>query len=349
MLKRMRKLLLPLSWVYSGITFLRNYLYDKGLIHSVAFDVPVVCVGNITVGGTGKTPCIEYLIRLLMQDGSPGLVSRGYRRKTKGLVMANDSSDALTIGDEPFQIKRRFPQLPVVVSGDRAKGISHLLNHSTADVVLMDDGFQHRPVRAGLYIMMVDYNRPLWDDHPFPAGFLREGASGRYRAHVVVVNKCPDRVAVEEREFITRKLALHPHQSLFFTRIRYGELVPFLHSQPFPVCAETIIAVSGIANPDPFHSYLYNLGGKIVTLPFGDHHHFGDGDLKAIEKCFLEVDGHNKVVVMTEKDASRLNDSMLRGFTFPSQLFYLPIELEFLFDGKSKFDQLIKHYVGKNQ
>lgn len=345
----MRKLLLPLSWIYGGVTSLRNLLYDKRWFRSVSFDLPVICVGNITVGGTGKTPCIEYLIQLLSDIRQPGLVSRGYRRKTKGIVMADASSDALAIGDEPYQIKQRFPRLPIVVSADRAKGITHLLAHSKTNVVLMDDGFQHRAVQAGLYVMMMDYNRPIWKDHPFPAGSLREPASGRRRAHILIVNKCPGTLSEAERDFFSHKLALRPGQHLFFTSINYGSLKAFKHKNELPSHIDRLVAISGIANPNPFHNYLRDAGYSVMPMPFGDHHHFGEVDLKRIEDGFLSAGGGVNVVVMTEKDAARMDSIDLGRFAFANHLYYLPIGLDFLFNEKIKFDQLIKHYVGKNQ
>ncbi|MGV8829151.1 MAG: tetraacyldisaccharide 4'-kinase [Breznakibacter sp.] len=345
----MRKLLLPFSWIYGGITSLRNLLYDKGWFRSVTFNVPVICVGNITVGGTGKTPCIEYLIQLLSDIRQSGLVSRGYRRKTKGVVMADAGSDALTIGDEPYQIKQRFPGLPIVVSGDRVKGITHLLAHSKTNVVLMDDGFQHRAVQAGLYVMMMDYNRPIWKDHPFPAGSLRETASGRRRANLLIVNKCPGDMSEGERNLFFHKLTLRPEQHLFFTSINYGALKPFKHRNVLPCGVDRVVAVSGIANPTPFHNYLRDSGYSIMPMPFGDHHHFGEDDLKRIEDGFLSAGEGVNVVVVTEKDAARMDSMDLGRFAFANHLYYLPIGLEFLFNEKNKFDQLIKHYVGKNQ
>lgn len=345
----MRKLLLPFSWIYGGITSLRNLLYDKGWFRSVTFDAPVICVGNITVGGTGKTPCIEYLILLLSDIRQPGLVSRGYRRKTKGVVMADAGSDALAIGDEPYQIKQRFPGLPIVVSGDRVKGIAHLLAHSKTNVVLMDDGFQHRAVQAGLYVMMMDYHRPIWKDHPFPAGSLREPASGRRRAHILIVNKCPGTLSEEERDLFFRKLTLRPNQHLFFTSINYGSLKPFKHNNELPSRIDRILAISGIANPTPFHNYLVDSGYSVMPMPFGDHHHFGDDDLRRVEASFLNAAGGVNIVVMTEKDAARMDSMDLARFAFANHLYYLPIGLEFLFNEKNKFDQLIKQYVGKNQ
>ncbi len=344
----MQKILLPFSWIYAGITSLRNLLYDKGWIRSFAFDVPVICVGNITVGGTGKTPCIEYLINLLSGFCSPGLISRGYRRKTKGLVMANSNSDALDIGDEPFQIKQRFPLLPIVVSGDRVAGINSLLENTSVNMVLMDDGFQHRAVRAGLYVMMIDYNRPLWDDYPFPAGFLRESASGRHRAHIVIVNKCPKSFSELDRQLFIKRLKLHREVHLFFSCIHYGTIKPLKHQNPLPVHIDTVVAVSGIANAEPFHQYLQTIGNKVVAMSFGDHYHFKNQDLLLIDNRFLSGAGHNTIAVTTEKDAARMGSLSLDGYSFAEHLYYLPIELEFLFNEKDKFDHLIKQYVEKN-
>lgn len=345
----MRKLLLPFSFIYSGITSMRNLMYDRGWKRSVRFSVPVICVGNITVGGTGKTPCIEYLIRLVSESHKPSLISRGYRRKTKGLLMATSLSDADEIGDEPFQMKRRFPNLPIVVSADRVLGINHLIRNSDTDVVLMDDGFQHRSVKAGLYVLMTDYHRPMWNDYTFPAGMLREPASGRRRAAIIIVNKCPNHLSQEEQESIRKRLIVNGEQNLFFTRIKYGNFKSFSSESGMgDVAYDTIIAVSGIGNPHPFHAYLKQKARTIVEMPFGDHHHFTQEDLDGVEHQFVAAQCVNKCVVITEKDAARLHGVDLSGYGFASHLLFLPIELEFL-NGKNKFDQLIEQYVGKNQ
>lgn len=344
----MRKLLLPFSLIYAAITLLRNLLYDKGFLRQASFNAPVICVGNITVGGTGKTPCIEYIAGELSRDHIPGLVSRGYRRKTKGVVIAKPSSDAFEIGDEPFQISQRFPSMPIVVGEKRVEAIASLLSSSKADVVLMDDGFQHRAVKAGMYIMMMDFNRPIWRDFTFPAGNMREPASGRKRANIIIVSKCPEDISPETRAEYIRKLNPSENQHVFFTRIKYGALQPFANQPMHWNDGINIIAVSGIANTAPFIGHLKTMAAQVDELSFGDHHNFSNDDLLMIENKFAAMP-HNSSVVTTQKDAARLKSMDLKDFTFISKLFILPIEMEFLFNDKTKFDQLINHYVAKNQ
>ncbi len=344
----MRRLLLPFSLIYAAITSLRNLLFDKGILSSVRFRVPIICVGNITVGGTGKTPCIEYLVQLTRADFNPGLISRGYRRKTKGVVMANSASDASEIGDEPFQIKQRFPAMPIVVAEKRVDGINHLLQNSNVNLILMDDGFQHRAVEAGVYIMMMDYNRPLWNDFTFPAGNMRESAAGRKRADIIIVSKCPPDLTEETKIQYINKLKTSASQEVYFTTIKYGKLESFSHHKPLSETPERIIAVSGIANPVPYINHLKSHTNNVQELSFGDHHNFTSSDIELINRRFAE-DERNSIVVVTQKDVARLTTMDLGNFAFMQKLYILPIEMEFLFNEKTKFDKIIKHYVGKNQ
>ena len=344
----MRKLLLPFTLIYMLITAIRNKLFDWGVFKSATYSKPIICVGNITVGGTGKTPCIEYLAGALTIHHRVGLVSRGYRRKTKGLVVADADSDASDIGDEPFLIKQQFPAMPVVVAEKRALAVDYLVDADACDVVLMDDGFQHRAVKAGLYIMMMDYSRPLWRDFVFPAGDMREPASGRRRAKIIIVSKCPVNINNEKRDYYTQKLKVDDDQHLFFTSIKYGMLKPFNNSKPLSEGNIKILAVSGIANPNSYHNHLQTLSSEVIEMPFGDHHNFSTIDLEKIDNQFKQV-CEGTIVTITGKDAARLNSMSLNGYSFADRLYVLPIDMEFLFNEKDKFDKLINQYVNKNQ
>ncbi len=336
----LRLLLLPFTAIYALVMLIRNKLYDCGLLRSTSFAKPVICVGNITVGGTGKTPLIEYLASIL-SDYRPSLVSRGYRRKTKGLVVAKPESSVCEIGDEPSQIHRKFPEMPIAVCADRCLAINTLLANANTGVVLMDDGFQHRSVKAGLNIVVCDYARPMWRDWTFPAGNLREPFSGRRRAQIFVVNKCPRNLSADERRSIFEHLKPRENQAVFFTSIKYGEL---RNAWTHELCAapDSCVAIAGIGRPEPFFQELKNRIQTIETLRFADHHPFSLDDVEMIRAKVKSL-GCNAVIVTTEKDATRL--PQIDGV----EILYLPIELEVLFGECNIFNQKIIDYVSKNQ
>ncbi len=339
-MRKLRLLLLPFTVIYACVMLVRNWLYDCGLRKSFAFSKPVICVGNITVGGTGKTPLIEYLARVLA-DLRPSLVSRGYRRKTQGLVTASASSTAEEIGDEPFQIHQKFPQMPMSICADRPLAINALLEKGETDVVLMDDGFQHRAVRAGLNIVVCDYARPMWNDWTFPAGDLREPFVGRRRAQIFVVNKCPSDLSEEERASIVEHLRPTESQTVFFSAIRYGELRK-VSTGEVALAPKKALAVAGIGRPKPFFEEVRRRVETVDTLRFADHHSFSDEDLTEIRRK-AESLGSEAVIITTEKDATRLPE--IEGI----EICYLPIELELLFGERDRFNSKIIEYVRKNQ
>lgn len=330
--------LLPFSAIFYAVTSLRNALYDCGILHSRSFAKPVICVGNITVGGTGKTPMIEYLVRNLL-NFKPSLVSRGYRRKTKGFVFANPNSSADEIGDEPHQLLEKFPSMPIAVDTDRINAIEFLLQNTDTQVVLMDDGFQHRSVKAGLNIVVADYARPMWNDHVFPAGRLRESMRGLQRADIVVVNKCPENLSVTEKDEITLRLNLNENQRLFFSAIRYSEPQLIIGNQS--ITNDKIVAVAGIGRPQPFFDEVERRYGEIRKIAFADHHDFSPSDIEKIKNELAQL-GSDSVVITTEKDAQRFGN---HDFT----IYALPISLKILFDEQEKFNKTIIDYVTENQ
>lgn len=352
--------LLPLSWLYGLGVGIRNKLFDLGWLRSRQFDLPVICVGNLAVGGTGKTPHTEYLIRLLQQYGlHPAVLSRGYKRKSQGYVLAHKESTAGEIGDEPYQMKSKYPGIRVAVDADRCHGIGELLKleQPAVDAILLDDAFQHRYVKAGLNILLTDYHRLFSDDSLMPAGRLRESASGKSRAQIIIVTKCPDEINPIDFNLIGKQLCPFPYQSLFFTRLRYGGMYPL-----FPEAKrrgedvslkgdEEVLLVTGIASPGPLaaeiRSRLSN-EANLHQLIFGDHHDFSSKDLQQIKEHFRKLDGRNRLIVTTEKDAARLKQHPALDEELKPFIQVLPVEIEFLRNQQDLFNQNVIDYVRKN-
>lgn len=333
----LRKILFPFSILYGFITSFRNFLFDKGILKSYSFDIPVIAVGNLSVGGTGKTPQIEYLIRLLSPKHKIATLSRGYKRKSEGFILAGKTTDISEIGDEPFQFHQKFKDILVAVDANRKNGIEQLLKIASPEIILLDDAFQHRKVRAGFYILLTAYNDLYADDFILPAGNLRESRTGAERANVVIVTKCPANLSEKDRNKIERKLQLESMQKLFFTTIVYDDFV-FSETTQLPVgeiiSAEKIL-LAGIAKPEPFFAYLQ--GNNTETMSFPDHHNFSEKDIETIK-----IKAQNKLIVTTEKDFVRL-----KGKLPSEQLFFLSIKNEFLSNG-DQFDKIIENYVRKS-
>lgn len=350
--------LYPLSWLYGMGVGLRNKLFDWGWLRAESFDAPVICIGNLAAGGTGKTPHTEYLIRLLTrQKLNVATLSRGYKRKTTGYILADGQSDARQIGDEPCQMKNKFPGIRVAVDEDRREGIRRLLalTDPPVDVVLLDDAFQHRRVKAGLNILLTDYHRLLCDDALLPAGRLREPADNKQRAQVVVVTKCPDDIKPIDFNIITKKLHLYPYQKLFFSGLRYGSLQPVFPDRAKgagrpsqPDGSEHVLLVAGIASPLPLLQELRRRTTHVEPLFFADHHDFGKGDLLQIEERFDALKGTRKRIVTTEKDAARLRNHPQLPDRLKPHLYMLPVDITILQNQQPIFNQTIIDYVRKN-
>ena len=385
-------LLRPLSWLYGLGVGARNLLFDTGVLTETAFDLPVICVGNLAVGGTGKTPHADYLVRLLEDAGlRVALLSRGYKRSSHGWQLAGPRSTSADIGDEPLQIYRRHPRAIVAVDADRRHGIRRLLAMTPRpDCIVLDDAFQHRYVRAGLNILLTDYHRLFVGDALLPAGRLREPASGRRRAQIVVVTKCPARLSAVECAALRRRLRLEPGQHLFFTAMRYGTPYPLFPDEVragtgaatektsattvftsttiektstttgnpdaatggtgtapavSPSAPDALLAVSGIAHPEPFVRYAHTLCPRATTLAYPDHHAFSHGDLVHIDRAFAALEGRRRVVLTTEKDAARLLHAPGLTPAVRAALYVQPIEVEFLHGGEEKFNDIIYRYV----
>lgn len=348
------KWLLPASWLYGLGVGCRNYLFDKGVLRSRRFDIPVIDVGNISVGGTGKTPHVEYLIRLLRHSCKVAVLSRGYKRSTRGFVLATSSSTSLEIGDEPKQIKDKFGDVVVAVDEDRCDGIDQLLSApSTRDigVVLLDDAFQHRYVHAGLNILLTDYNRLITDDALLPAGRLRESAGGRRRADIIVVTKCPANLPPLEMNRVRQSLQPTANQSLFFSCMEYQLLQPLFCGDDRPLATiadEHVLVVSGIANPTPLLDEIGKHTHHVHHLSYSDHHHFTAKDISDIQTAFNSLPSP-RCVITTEKDAARLGKAKGLDEEARRQIYQLPIRVKILDDKQDLFDKQIKDYVSENQ
>ena len=334
----LRKLLFPFAILYGLITSIRNFLFDKGILKSYSFDLPIIAVGNLSVGGTGKTPQIEYLIRLLSNPYKVATLSRGYKRQSKGFVLAEASSNAALLGDEPFQFFEKFANIQVAVDADRKNGIQQLLSlPEKPEVILLDDAFQHRKVKAGFYILLTSYGDLYSDDFMLPTGNLRESRSGAVRANVIVVTKCPVTLSLGEQKDIKKRLKVSENQEVYFTYIAYAGFV-YGENQKIPVSeiqSTSKLLVAGIAKPEPFFTYLQNTND--VCLSFPDHHYFTEKDLLEIKNL-----AQNTIILTTEKDYVRLKGSLPKN-----QLFYLPIQSSFL-SGSKNFDKTIIDYVGRS-
>ncbi|WP_294962902.1 tetraacyldisaccharide 4'-kinase [uncultured Flavobacterium sp.] len=331
----LRKILFPFAILYGFITSIRNFLFDKGILKSTSFDIPVIAVGNLSVGGTGKTPQIEYLIRLLSDKYKVATLSRGYKRKSEGFVLADENSNAEILGDEPFQFYQKFPNVMVAVDANRTNGIQQLLSQNEKpEIILLDDAYQHRKVKAGFYILLTSYGDLYADDFMLPTGNLRESRSGAERASIVVVTKCPKILTEEEQAEIKLKLKLKFHQQIFFTFIDY-DLVIYGKNEKIAVGeikSESKLLLAGIAKPKPFFDYLKNENDECLTFP--DHHHFSDADLSAIRNK-----ANGRKIITTEKDYVRLKDSELVDL-----LYYLPIKSSFI-NHQQDFDATVLEYI----
>ncbi|MEY2630614.1 MAG: Tetraacyldisaccharide 4-kinase [Bacteroidota bacterium] len=330
----LRKLLFPIAVLYGLITSIRNYLYDKGILKSHAFDVPIIAVGNLSVGGTGKTPQIESLIRLLSPHYKIATLSRGYKRKSEGFILADANSNAEQLGDEPYQYFKKFPQIQVAVDADRRNGITQLLGQKDKpEVILLDDAYQHRKVKAGFYILLTAYGDLFCDDWMLPTGNLRESRSGAERADMIIITKCPNAIPEIAQEKIKQKIGLD--KPIFFSFVDYDDQV-YSATDSLSVSEiknKTKILLAGIAKPKPFFDFLKADNDVVITYP--DHHHFSNAEIVA-----LKSQAGEKIIVTTEKDFVRLEAEILR-----KQLYYLPIKSR-LISNATTFDQIILDYVG---
>lgn len=337
---------------YHWITWLRNLAFDNGIITSRKFTIPVICIGNITVGGTGKTPHTEYLINSLHDKYRIAVLSRGYGRKSKGYIKADAESVMEIIGDEPYQIKNKFPDITVAVDEKRVHGIELLQKEGTQpDIILLDDAFQHRYVKAGLNILLIDSNLPIWKDRVLPFGRLRESMAGIKRADIIIFTKCNAGMNSEEMEYFRRMTGMKERIPIFFSTMRYGNPYPLLTDavKEEPRFKDTeVLLLTGIANPKPLKKELEKRGANVKLLQYADHHNFSTEELNDIANKFKNTKNKNKIIITTEKDAARLTAQKALPLVIKEHTYILPIEVDFLNEEKNMFNKIISDYVRKD-
>jgi len=329
-----RKILLPIVPVYYGVTWLRNVLYDKKIFKSKSYDFPMICVGNLSVGGTGKTPMIEYLVRLLKDDYKLATLSRGYKRSIDGFQIADSTSSADTIGDEPYQFYSKFKDITVSVDANRQHGILQLQSLKKPDVILLDDAFQHRKVAAGFNILLTSYDKLYIDDITLPTGDLREPKSGAKRANVIVVTKCPKDITIEERDRVKHRLKPDLNQEVFFSTIDYSSII-YSNNDSINLSElrnKNFTLVTGIANAVPLVNFLNDEGYNFEHINFKDHHIFTNADIEALNE--------KEIIVTTEKDFTKLGNKLIGN-----KLYFLPIETK-IFEHE-KFDKILLNFCSK--
>ncbi len=345
LLKPIRILLFPFSLFYALVVKIRNWCYDKHILASASFNLPIICVGNLAVGGTGKSPMVEWMIRTLKDRYTLAILSRGYKRKTRGYALAGELTTALDIGDEPMQFHSKFPDVAIAVGEERIVAIPQLLHDRPGTrAIILDDAFQHRAVKAGLNILLTDCSNLFTRDWWLPSGDLRDATSSYRRADVIVVTKCRDDLSEDERRAIAIEIDPKPHQQLFFTSIRYG--------QPYHITRQTaaviddrveVLLVTGIANPAPLKRWLDEHSQTYYELAYSDHHIFSIDDLHTITRRFNSITASNKLILTTEKDAVRLIKFRQELEDWP--IYVLPIAPSFLFGEEARFTDLIVNFI----
>lgn len=344
-LKSFRILLLPFALLYWMGIGIRNWFYQKKIFRSTSFGLPVICVGNLSVGGTGKSPMVEYLVEKLQDDFKIATLSRGYKRKTKGYALAEDNSTALEIGDEPMQFHLKFPALPVAVGEKRIEAIPQLLHdHPETQAIILDDAFQHRSIHAGLNILLTEYNNLFVHDFYLPTGDLRDLKSSYKRAEIIVVTKCIQNLSEEDKKKITREIHPLPGQKIFFTAIDYGEPYHIKEKRTSSLSdKKEVLLVTGIANPGPLKKLLEEQSKTYNLVQYPDHYIFSVDDLNDIKKKFEMMQGSSKMILTTEKDAVRLSKFQKDITDLP--LYVIPIRHRVLFGEGEEFDQLIINFI----
>ena len=344
-------LLYPFALLYGIISRIRNKLYDWGVCSSKMFDIPVISVGNLSVGGTGKTPCVEYLIRLLQKDFKVATLSRGYGRNTKGFYRAGKRSASNEIGDEPVQLKQKFKNLVVAVDENRVRGIENLTKKfPELDVILLDDAFQHRAVKPGLSILLTDFHNLYPENYPLPTGTLREFRSGAKRADIILVTKTNKILSPITARRLQNLIKPKPHQKLCFSYIKFGGFVPLpgILNPELPKKINSILLFAGIANIYPLEEHLRKMSQELEILDFKDHHEYSFRDLEHIRKKFDDLFSKNKIIVTTEKDAMRLCIPKTPEYLINLPVFYVPIEVKIHKICRQEFNEQIIEYVKKN-
>jgi tetraacyldisaccharide 4'-kinase len=350
-------LLLPFSLLYGFAVSVRNKLFDLNILKSTKFDFPVISVGNITVGGTGKTPHVEYLVVLLSKKFEVCVLSRGFKRKTKGFLLADKNSTAKKIGDEPYQMYSKFKKINIAVDEDRVHGIHELKKQfPNLQAVILDDAFQHRHVKPGVSILLIDFYRPTYKDCLLPAGDLRESKYSKKRANIVIVTKVPEDIKPIDKRLWIKKLNLYPFQYLYFTSFDYGKLSPVfpgkkkdLSLSDIKKTGTSVLLLTGIANPAPLLKKIQSETNEIVHIHHADHYEYSEKDLDTIRNKFNNLSGTNKIILTTEKDAIKLQNLVNLDSKIQESMYYLPIKVKFLDNKHKEFDAIITNYITTNK
>ena len=358
MYKRRSFLLYPLSLIYGFITGFRNFLYNTKVLPSSEFDIPIISVGNITVGGTGKTPHTEYLVELLQRRFKVAVLSRGYKRTSSGFKVVTASSTVSDAGDEPLQIARKFPGVLVAVDINRKNGITKIIEaHPEIEVILLDDAFQRRQITPGLSILLTDFGRLMTRDYMLPYGNLRESISNMRRADVIIVTKTPADITPMQRRLTVKDIDKAAYQSLFFTSVKYNCPKPLFETNELIAKPDFsnpnntgVLLVTGIANPRPFKEFIQTIANEVIHLQYPDHYKFKEKkDIVKISESFAKLKSPVKYIITTEKDSVRLKEFTNITALLQNTVYYFPIDIDFLHDYKNDFDKLITDYVRKNK
>jgi len=351
-----RIFLYPIALLYGAGVGIRNFLYEAKVLKSKSYNIPTISIGNLAVGGTGKTPHVEYIITLLKNDFRVAMLSRGYKRKTKGFRLAGENDNASTIGDEPYQIKQKFGKdICVAVDANRQRGIENLLKEETLNAIIMDDAFQHRKVHAGLNILLTEFHSPFTKDHFLPYGRLREHPHEHRRAHIIIVTKCPKNIKPIEKRLIDKEIKIYPFQYLFFTSLKYGDLTnvfdPTDKIKLSDISQKHAIGVSGIANNKHFKSKIQAHTLSLKHTSYMDHHDYSARDILKIQANFNQIRDDHKIIITTEKDAVKLKNNDNWDESVKKYVYYLPIKVVFLGNEKQEdeFKQQITKYVKTNR
>ena len=336
-MKFLRFLLFPFAIIYDVVTSIRNFFFEVGFFKQTSFKIPIIVVGNLSVGGTGKTPQIEYLIRLLKDGFKTAVLSRGYKRKTEGFVLLNSTHSAEDVGDEPLQYYKKFNTIDVAVDANRVAGITKLITDNAPEVILLDDAYQHRKVKGSFYILLTKYDDLFTDDFLLPTGNLRESRSGAKRADVILVTKCPVNLTESSKNSIKEKLKKF-HKKVFFTTISYDDQTAGSESILVNDLKDyDVLLITGIANPTPLLSFLTEKNVNFKHLKFPDHHHFTDNEIEIIKKEYTNLKSSKKLILTTEKDYVRLENRV-------EALSFLGIQTSFL-EGQEVFNSILKNHI----
>ena len=343
-MKPLRFILFPFAALYWLITSVRNFLFNKKVFKSTEFDLPIINVGNLSMGGAGKTPHCEYIINLLKKDFQIAVLSRGYGRKTASYIEVKPTANYTEVGDEPLQIKCKFPSVKVSVENNRVKGVLNILyDYPKIDLIVLDDAYQHRAIKPGLNILLTKYNSPFYKDFIFPVGYLRESAKGSKRADIIIITKCPEKITKSQMQIVEK--AISTNAKIYFTKTKYGAITPLFNSSRISLDSSyTILLITGIASTEGITSKLKNEKLNFKHLNYRDHYPFSNKDADKISEIFDTFATGNKIILTTEKDAMRLKG--LKKFN-SLPVYYIPIKIEFISE-KETFDQKLINYAANN-